>query len=115
LGHLSVSQEGEVKTKKVKYRKIFSLNERIKRMKTYGSTSGLEESKEEIDSKDEEVAELFGKSFKVEPKSNIHEKEASSRTKKSNGKNSSGGESITKFSTDNVADSVSRHKRGVHG
>jgi len=62
---------------------------------TYWTSSGLEETEEEVDGKDEEVSEGSVESVEIEPQGNVDQEKTSSGTKETNGKDSRWVEGIT--------------------
>jgi hypothetical protein len=80
-----------------------------------GSSSGLEETEEEVYAKDEQVGEADVETNKVKPDGHIDEEETGSTSEETNGENSGWVESVTKLSVDDVSSSVSSHEDSVHG
>lgn len=80
-----------------------------------GPSRGLEETKDEVNSDNEEVSESGTDVDKVEPNGNVQEEQTCSASKETNGENSSGVEGIAKLSVDDVSSSVCAHEDGVHG
>jgi hypothetical protein len=83
-------------------------------MLTNRSSSGLEESKQEVNRNDEEISESNTETKEVVPKRNIDQEETNSTSKQSNSQNSRRVESVTQLSRDDVSGSVRSHEDGVH-
>lgn len=79
-----------------------------------GSTSGLEESKEKVDRKDEEVAEGLVEPDKVEPEGDVDQEKTGTTSKETNRKDRGRVEGISELSVDDVSGGVSGHENGVH-
>ena len=78
------------------------------------STSCLEETKEEINGKDEQISQRNRESNEIKPKGDVDKEQANSRPEETNSKDGGGIEGITKFSVDNISSSVGGHEDSVH-
>jgi hypothetical protein len=79
-----------------------------------GSSRGLEESKEKVDSDNEEVTKGDRHALKVEPEGNVDEQETSTRTKEADSEDGGRIEGIPKLSVDDVSGGISGHEDSVH-
>lgn len=83
-------------------------------VRTYRSTSGLEESKHKVDKEDGQISKRLRIVFQVEPDEQVDHEETSTRPKETNGQNCRRVERVAKLAVDDVAGGIGRHKDRVH-